>query len=137
MFAGLTLAVLMSAAVAVRDGRYLLASQGNEFKDAGLFLREQANDPGVILASQPSVFFYAQKRGLLIETVPHEDIHQLEASIASQDIQWIAFDERRGVRDDPELSWLLDPQSDFAANQGWKAVFVRESPRIVIWRVHN
>jgi hypothetical protein len=137
VIAGLALAVVMSAAVAVRDGRQLLASQGTEFKEAGLYLQQHANDAGVILASQPSVFFYAQKQGLLIETIPHDDIRQLEASIASQNIRWIAFDERRGERDDPELSWLLDPQSDFATNHGWKAVFVRESPRIVIWSTHD
>jgi hypothetical protein len=129
-------ALVISAAVSLRDVRQLLHSQANEFKEAGLYLRQHGDGTGLILASQPSVFFYAEQPGMLIEAIPHSDVDQFNAFVAAKNIRWIAFDERRGYRDDPQLAWLLDPASDVAANRGWKSVFVCESPRLVIWSTH-
>jgi hypothetical protein len=131
---GLAVAILMSASVALRDGRELLKSQSTEFKEAGLFLRDRAAQGEVILASQPSVFFYAQRPGLLLEAVSQKEVAQLDSTIASRRIDWIVFDERRGYRDNPELGWMLDPKSVLAADRGWQPLFVGESPRIVVWR---
>jgi len=137
LFAGLSVALVISAAVSLRDARQLLHSQANEFKEAGLYLRQHGDGTGLILASQPSVFFYAEQPGMLIEAIPHSDVDQFNAFVAAKNIRWIAFDERRGYRDDPQLAWLLDPASDVAANRGWKSVFVCESPRLVIWSTHD
>jgi hypothetical protein len=128
--AGLVLAIGVSAAVAFRDGRVFLRLQSTEFKEAGLFLRDHAASDDVIVASQPSVFLYAQRRGALLESMPGD----IDAAFASRRIDWIVFDERRGYQDNPGLGWMLDPNSALAANRGWQPVFVRESPRIVVWR---
>ena len=128
------MAILMSAVVTVRDTRKLLTAQSTEFKEAGLFLRDRASQDDMILASQPSAFFYAHRPGILIEALTKDDVHRLDAEIASRNIQWIVFDERRGFRDNPSFVWMLQPDSSEGLNRGWKAVFVRESPRIVVWQ---
>jgi hypothetical protein len=138
MFAGgLALAILMSAGVAVRDNRQFIRAQSTEFKEAGLFLRSEPSGEGVILASQPSVFFYARRPGMLIENVPKDELEKLDLVVALRKVDWIVFDERRGYRDHPNLGWLLDPNSKAAAEQGWQPVFVHNSPRIVAWRTHS
>jgi Dolichyl-phosphate-mannose-protein mannosyltransferase len=131
---GLAVAILMSAAVTFRDGRELLKSQSTEFKEAGLFLQQQAAPGDVILASQPSVFFYSHRPGMLLGAVPQEEIDQLDTTVASRHIDWVVFDERRGYQDNPRLGWMLDPKSALAADRGWQPVFVLESPRLVVWR---
>jgi len=132
--AGVAFAILMSATVTVRNGRELLRSQSTEFKEAGLFLRDRAANGDLIVASQPSVFFYAQRPGVLLESLPNEWVQPFDATISSQHVDWVVFDERRGHRDNPALDWMLDPNSAAARGRGWQPLFVRESPRIVVWR---
>jgi hypothetical protein len=128
--AGFVLAMVMSGFVTVRDARVFLKSQSTEFKEAGLFLQGTAARDDVILASQPSVFFYAQRPGVLIESIQKD----FDSTLASRRIDWVVFDERRGYRDNPNLGWMLDPASQLGADRGWQPVFVRDSPRIVVWR---
>jgi len=132
--AGVLFAVFMSGAVTFRNGRDLLRSQSTEFKEAGLFLRDRAADGDLIVASQPSVFFYAERPGVLLESLPNESIQQFDGTLSSQHVDWVVFDERRGHRDNPALDWMLDPSSGTARGRGWQPLFVRESPRIVVWR---
>lgn len=130
---GVSVAILMSAVVTVRDTRRFLTAQSTEFKEAGLFLRDRASHDDMILASQPSAFFYAHRPGILFEALSN-DVHRLDAEIVSRNIQWIVFDERRGYRDNPSFVWMLQPDSSEGSQRGWKAVFVLESPRIVVWQ---
>ena len=135
--AGLGLAILMSLTVAVRDGRQMLRNQSTDFKDAGLFLRQTAADNELILASQPSVFLYAQRSGMMFETFSPDDLKRLDETVASNHVNWIVFDERRGAPDNPELGWLLDKNSAEAAKLGWRTVFEsQKSPKILVWRVN-
>ena len=134
--AGLGLSILMSLTVAIRDGRQLLRNQSTDFKDAGLFLRQTAADGELILASQPSVFLYAQRSGLMFETFSRDDLKRLDETVASNHVNWIVFDERRGAPENPELNWLLDRNSAEAAKLGWRTVFESEKPKILVWRVN-
>lgn len=135
--AGFGLAMLVSLAIAVQDGNQWLRGQSLEFKEAGLFLRDKAADGEIILASQPSVFLYAKRQGMLFETFSKADLNSLDTTVISNHVGWIVFDERRGAPDNPALAWLLDPNSPNAAKLGWRAVFERESPRIVVWRPND
>jgi len=133
--AGLGVAVVISLAVSVQEGRQLLRAQSTEFKEAGLFLRERVAEGQNILASQPSVFLYAHHAGMLFESFSDTDLERLDATVASNHVAWIVFDERRGAHDNPSLGWLLDPNAPGAARLGWQAVFESKSPRVVVWRV--
>ncbi len=132
--AGLGVAVVISLAVSVQEGRQLLRAQSTEFKEAGLFLRERVAEGQNILASQPSVFLYAHHAGMLFESFSDTDLERLDATVASNHVAWIVFDERRGAHDNPSLGWLLDPNAPGAARLGWQAVFESKSPRVVVWR---
>ena len=132
--AGVAVALLMSATVTLRNGRELLRSQSTEFKEAGLFLRDKAADGDLIVASQPSVFFYAQRPGVLLESLPNENLQRFNETTNAQQFDWVVFDERRAHHDNPALDWMLDPESTVARGRGWQPLFVRESPRIVVWR---
>lgn len=134
---GVVIAILMTAFVTVRDGRQWLRRQSVEFKEAGSFLRERRGDEEIILASQPSVFLYANSReGILFENVPEAELSRLDSMVASRQIAWIVFDERRGLQKNPDLSWLLDPVSPEAARLGWRPMFNNGSPRLIVWRTY-
>jgi 4-amino-4-deoxy-L-arabinose transferase-like glycosyltransferase len=135
--AGLAVAIVMSLVVTAQEGRQLLRGQSIEFKEAGLFLRERVAEGENILASQPSVFLYAHHQGMLFESFSDIDLDRLDATVASNHVAWIVFDERRGAHENPSLGWLLDPSSPQAAKLGWRAVFESGSPRIVIWRPND
>lgn len=133
---GLVVAVLISTGAAIGNVGELIASQAPEFKQAGLFLRNKAGSDDLVLASQPHVFFYAERPGVLFESLRQEELDLLGDSIDSRLITWVVFDERRGAQQFPALAWLLDPHSSRTVQLGWRLAFsTHEFPRILVWRV--
>jgi hypothetical protein len=72
----------------------------------------------------------------MFETFSRDDLKRLDETVASNHVNWIVFDERRGAPENPELNWLLDRNSAEAAKLGWRTVFESEKPKILVWRVN-
>jgi hypothetical protein len=130
---GLILAVSISAGAAIKNTKEIMNTQALEFKQAGLFLRDKAGS-NVVLASQPHIFFYAKKPGILFESLSPKEINDLKMTVRDRHIKWVVFDERRGALQFPALNYLLEPNSSL----GWQLAYSKnEEPRIVIWHVSN
>jgi 4-amino-4-deoxy-L-arabinose transferase-like glycosyltransferase len=131
---GLILAVSISAGAAIKNTKEILNTQAPEFKQAGLFLRNEAGPNDVILASQPHIFFYAERPGILFEGLSFEEINDLKKTVRDRHVSWVVFDERRGSLKFHALNYLLEPNSSL----GWRLAYSNnDAPRIVIWHVPN
>ncbi len=132
---GFTVVFLISLFATIENSKEYIDGQAIEFKEAGLFLNAKAGPHDLVLASQPHVFFYANREGKLFESLKQEELEDFEQSVDNFGVTWIVFDERRAGQKYPLLKWLLDADSSRAAQLGWQVVFSKESPRILIWRV--
>jgi hypothetical protein len=129
---GLIIAVLISAGASLANIREIAGTQALEFKQAGLFLQDKAGPNDVILSSQPHVFFFAKRQGILFESLSQEERENLRTTVSKRHINWVVFDERKGALQLPFLNYLLEANSSL----GWKLAFDKDdSPRIVVWHV--
>ncbi len=132
---GLFLAAAISVAGAAQSVREMIASQSAELRTAGEFIRATAAPGDIVAASQPHVFFYAERRGLMLESLSKQEIDQLPETVKRKHIGWLVFDGVRGVVQYPALAWLLDSHSIEAAQLGWSARFSSDmGRRAVVWR---
>ena len=127
---GIVLMACMSAFASIENIKELVNKQAPEFRQAGLFLKEQAGTEDLILASQPHIFFYARRPGILFENLNPGEIGDLGKTISDKNVKWIVFDERNGEIKFKALSNLFNPVSPF----DWRLAFSNNnSPRIFIW----
>jgi len=88
----------------------------------------------LILSSQPHIFFYAKRQGILFESLRPGEIGDLKKTVKDKHVTWVVFDERRGILQFPDLNYLIEPNSPL----GWQLAFNKDdSPRILVWRVQN
>ncbi|MFH1876752.1 MAG: glycosyltransferase family 39 protein [Candidatus Omnitrophota bacterium] len=133
---GFTVIFLINIFATIENTKEHIGEQAMEFKKAGIFLNANAGPHDKVLASQPHVYFYAQRPGELFESFTREELENFEQSIHTRGIQWVVFDERNGAGQCPSLLWLLDSESARATHHGWYTVFDNKAkPRIVVWRV--
>lgn len=135
LVAGLVVAILIGLGATVDNVGERVRTQAPELKQAGLLLHGEAGTEDVILASQLHVFFYAERPGMLLESLSQEELDRLGKSVNDRRIAWVVFDSRHAARSFPTLSWLLDPNSLQAKQLGWRLAFYLEEPeRLTIWR---
>ncbi len=135
LISGIVLALLISAGATVENIRELLDTQNIAYKEAGLYLHDVAAPTDVILATQPQVFFYADRSGFLLDRSVENGIGGLTAIAKTNHVRWIVFDEVQGQSMYPQLSELLDPNSTNVSAYQWRFSHKIVTPTaVVIWQ---